>query len=52
MLNTALKVPGVGFSVADLDRAKFSFIDFNFFIYCCHSDVDFAKNCILTNFNS
>ena len=20
-----------------------------FFVYCCHSDVDFTKNCILTN---
>ena len=23
-----------------------------FFAYCCHSDIDFTKNCILTNFNS
>ena len=23
-----------------------------FFVYCCHSDIDFTKNCILTNFNS
>ena len=21
-------------------------------VYCCHSDVDFSDNCILTNFNS
>ena len=23
-----------------------------FSVYCCHSDIDFDKNCILTNFNS
>ena len=23
-----------------------------FFVYRCHSDIDFTKNCILTNFNS
>ena len=23
-----------------------------FFVYCCHSDIDFTKNCILTNFIS
>ena len=23
-----------------------------FFVYCCHSDIDFTKNYILTNFNS
>ena len=23
-----------------------------YFVYCCHSDIDFTKNCILTNFNS
>ena len=22
------------------------------FVYCCHSDIDFIKNCTLTNFNS
>ena len=22
------------------------------FVYCCHSDIDFTNNCILTNFNS
>ena len=21
-------------------------------VYCCHSDIDYIKNCILTNFNS
>ena len=23
-----------------------------FFVYCCHHDIDFTKNYILTNFNS
>ena len=23
-----------------------------FFVDCCHNDVDFTKNCILTNFNT
>ena len=23
-----------------------------FFVYCCHIDIDFTKNCILTNRNS
>ena len=23
-----------------------------FFVYCCHSDIDFIENCILANFNS
>ena len=51
MLNTTLfKVPGVGFSVAGLDRAKFGFYRFqSFFVYCCHSDIDFTKNHILKN---
>ena len=22
-----------------------------FFVYCCHSAIDFTNNCILTNFN-
>ena len=39
---TTLKVPGVGFSVAGPDRAKFGFYRFqSFFVYCCHSDIDF-----------
>ena len=24
----------------------------NFVVYCCHSDIDFSNNYILTNFNS
>ena len=28
-----------------------AFIDFDFFVSCCHSDIDFTKNCMLTNFN-
>ena len=53
VLNTTLKVPGVGFSAAGLDRAKFGIIDFKgFFVYCCHGDIDFTKNYILTHFNS
>ena len=24
----------------------------DFRVYCCHSDIDFTRNCILTNFNS
>ena len=50
-LLSTLQVPGVGFSVAGLDRAKFGFYWFHFFVYCCHSDIDFAKHYILTNFN-
>ena len=42
LLNTTLEVPGVGFSVAGPDRAKFGFYQFqSFFGYCCHSDIDF-----------
>ena len=60
MLNTTLQVPCVGFSVAGLDRAKVGFFSFVclfvclfvFFVYCCHSDIDFTSNCILTHFNS
>ena len=51
-LLSTLQVPGVGFSVAGLDRAKFGFYWFHFFfVYCCHSDIDFTKYYILTNFN-
>ena len=32
MLNTTIKVPGVGFSVAGLDRAKFGFSRFQSFL--------------------
>ena len=39
LLNTTLQVPAVGFSVAGLDRAKFGF---QFFVYCCHGDIDFT----------
>ena len=33
MLNTTLKVPGVGFSAAGLDRQKFGIIDFKGFLF-------------------
>ena len=33
MLNTTLKVPSVGFSVAGVDRAKFGFYGFQFFCF-------------------
>ena len=33
------KVPGVGFSVAGPDNAKFGVIDLKVFFYCCHSDI-------------
>ena len=33
VLNTTLKVPGVGFSAAGLDRAKFGIIDFKGFLF-------------------
>ena len=33
MLNTTIKVPGVGFSVAGLDRAKFGFYRFQSFLF-------------------
>ena len=33
MLNTTLKVPGVEFSVAGLDRTKFGIIDFKGFLF-------------------
>ena len=45
LLNTT---PGVRFSVAGRNS---DLIDLKVF-YCCHSDIDFAKTCILTNFNS
>ena len=46
------KFLSVEFSVAGLDRAKFGIDDFKvFFGYCCHSDIDFTENCILTNSN-
>ena len=34
----------VGFSVASLDRVKFTFYSWfqSFFVYCCHSDVHFT----------
>ena len=41
------EVPGVGFSVGGLDRAKFGFYRFqSFFVHCCHGDIDFTLNCI------
>ena len=53
LLNTTLKAPGAGFSGAGLERAEFGFYRFQrFFAYCCHSDIDFTKIYILTNFNS
>ena len=33
VLNTTLKVPGVGFSAAGLDGAKFGIIDFKGFLF-------------------
>ena len=33
MLNTTLEVPGVGFSVAGLDPAKFGFYGFQSFLF-------------------
>ena len=33
MLNTTLCVPGIGFSVAGLDRAKFGFYRFQSFLF-------------------
>ena len=33
MLNTTIKVPDVGFSVAGLDRAKFGFYRFQSFLF-------------------
>ena len=33
MLNTILQVPGVGFSIAGLDRAKFGFYRFQSFLF-------------------
>ena len=56
MLNTTLWVPGVGLLVAGLEHAKFGFYFFifsqSFFVDCCHGDIDFTENYILTNFNS
>ena len=50
LLNT--KVPSVGFSLAGLDRAKFGFYQFQIFLFfCCHSNIEFTKTYILTNFN-
>ena len=44
---------GVGFSLAGLDRTKFGFLEISaFFVYCCHSDIDFTENCVLINFHS
>ena len=52
MLNTKLLVPSVGFSIAGLDRAKLGVYPISkFFVYCCHSNVDFDTTYILTNFN-
>ena len=42
LLNTKLKDPSVGFLVADLDCAKFSFYQSPFFVYCGHGNIDFA----------
>ena len=45
--------PGIGFSVAGLDRNKIRILSISkFVVYCCHSDIDFSNNYILTNFNS
>ena len=53
MLNTTLWVPGVELLVAGLDHAKFGFYQSqSFFVDCCHGDIDFTENYILTNFNS
>ena len=39
-----VSVPGVGFSVAGLDRAKFGFYRFqSFVVYSCHSDFFLVK---------
>ena len=37
------------FSSRSIDRAKFGLNRFYSFFYCCHSDIDFTKNCVLTN---
>ena len=43
LLNTKLEVPSVGFSVADLDRAKLGAYPISkFFVYCCHSNIAFT----------
>ena len=36
---------------ASLDRAKLGVYQFQNFVYCCHSNIDFTKTHILTNFN-
>ena len=36
---------------ASLDRAKLGVYQFQNFVYFCHSDIDFTKTHILTNFN-
>ena len=51
LLNTTLNVPGVGFSVAGLDRAKFGFYRFQIFLFIVVIVIS-MKNCILTNFDS
>ena len=52
LLNTKLKVPSVGFSVAGLDRAKLGVYQLQkCFVYCCHGNIDCSKTYILTNFN-
>ena len=55
MLDTTLKVPGVGFSVVGLDRSKFGFYgvqSFLLIVVTVISIIDFTKNYVLTNFNS
>ena len=51
-LTTKLYVPSVAFSIAGLDQTKFGFYQLqSFFVYCCHSNIDFTSNYIFTNFN-
>ena len=35
---------------ASLDRTKLGVYQFQNFVYCCHSNIDFTKAHILTNF--
>ena len=53
LLNTTLKVPGVRFSVAGLDRAKSGFYRFQSFLFIVVIVTSILlKNYTFTNFNS